>query len=60
MIKIITNSLGCGDWVRVEHIHGDRLHDGHNITPNDLAEILHRLGIYAEVVEVTDEQMEEM
>lgn len=59
MIKVITNSLGCGDWVRVVD-HTGRLHDGHRITPHDLVSILLSLGFDSQVVELTDDEMENL
>ena len=59
MIKVITNSLGCGDWVRVVD-HTGRLHDGHRITPSDLVLILNLLGADAQLMELTDDEMENL
>jgi hypothetical protein len=60
MIKVITNSNGSGDWVRIIDSNNELVHDAHRITPFDLVMILQNLGIQAELVEVNDEQMEEM
>lgn len=62
MIRVVTNSMGSGDWVTVQ-IGGrdgfETLHSAHSIRPSDLVEILQRAGAQAELVEVNDEQMEE-
>lgn len=58
MIKIINNSLGSCDWVRVVGADGELLLDAHSIAPFDLVMILQNLGHQAEMVEVDDEQME--
>ncbi len=59
MIKVITNNLGSGDWVRVINTDGELIVDAHRITPFDLVLILQNLGHHADLVEVDDEQMEE-
>jgi len=62
MIRVVTNSMGSGDWVVVRSGARDgfeTLHEGHTIGPFDLVCILQNLGVHAELVEVTDEQMEE-
>lgn len=62
MIRVVTNSQGSGDWTTVQ-IGGrdefEELHSGHRITPFDLVEILRRVGVQAQLVEVSDEEMEE-
>lgn len=62
MIKVVTNSLGSGDWVTVR-IGGrdgfETITEGHRITPMDLVMILQNAGVQAELVEVNDEQLEE-
>lgn len=60
MIKVITNSNGSGDWIRVIDINGELVHDAHRISPLDLVLILQNLGVNSELIEVNDEQMEEM
>ena len=59
MIKIVHNSAGAGDWVEV-HNDDDCIFQGHNITPNNLADILNSVtkGI-AVKINCDDEQMEE-
>jgi hypothetical protein len=58
MIKVITNSLGSGDWITV--LNGDEeLFSGHRISAMELASLLELLGHETDLVEVTDEQMEE-
>lgn len=60
MIKVITNNLGSGDWVVVQGHCGETLFEGHKATPQDIVNILNAvLDPCAELVEVTDEQMEE-
>ena len=59
MIKVVTNNLGSGDWVTVLDTNtGETLFSGHRITPMDLVNILTH-SVSAELVEVTDEEMEE-
>ena len=62
MIKVVTNSLGSGDWVTVVDTNtGETLFEGHRITPQDLVDILaFDDSIEATLIEVTDEQMEEL
>jgi len=60
MIKIVTNSLGSGDWVVVKGHCGETLFEGHRAGPKDIVDILNSvLDCGAELVEVDDEQMEE-
>lgn len=62
MIKVITNSLGSGDWVTVR-IGGrdgfETITEGHRIEPVDLVMILQNAGVQAELVEVNDQELEE-
>lgn len=58
MIRVITNSLGSGDWVVVQE-GTENLHEGHRIGAVDLVEILLMLGIQAEFVECSDSEMED-
>jgi hypothetical protein len=60
-IRVITNSNGSGDWVKVMYVN-DVIFEGHRITPQDLVNIINDFYSEegAELVEVTDEQMEEM
>ena len=59
MIKVITNSLGSGDWITVRQ--GENiLFEGHRIGPQDLVDIIDSITFESgELIEVTDEQMEE-
>lgn len=60
MIKVVTNSMGSGDWITVLGLSGSTLFSGHRISARDLQSILDivsRSG--CELIEVTDEQMEE-
>jgi pyruvate/2-oxoglutarate dehydrogenase complex dihydrolipoamide dehydrogenase (E3) component len=60
VINIVINSLGSGDWIVVKDTESDAvLFEGHRITPLEFASILEQLGTAVDIVEVTDEQMEE-
>jgi len=60
MIKVVTNSLGSGDWTTVLGHCGEVLFEGHKAGPQDIVDILNSLlDCGAALVEVTDEQMEE-
>lgn len=59
-MKVITNSLGSGDWIIVQGVSGKTLFSGHRVGARDLQEILDivaRTG--CKLVELNDEQMEE-
>ena len=58
MIRIITNSLGTGDWVVV--MKEDKvLYEGHSPSVYELAAMFEGLGMSAGVEELTNQQMEE-
>ena len=60
-IRVVTNSLGNCDWVKV--FYGtDLIFEGHRIGPRDLVDIVNRFYADdgAELVEVSDEEMEEL
>ena len=61
MIRVITNSMGSGDWIVVQDTEtGETLFEGHRISPLDLVNILSFNDAQsAELIEVTDEQIEE-
>ncbi len=60
MIRVITNSLGSGDWVTVQGLAGEVLFEGHSVRPADLVDILNSIVDQgAELIEVNDEQLEE-
>jgi hypothetical protein len=60
MIKVITNNMGSGDWVTVLGHCKEVLFSDHRISPQGLVDILNAtLDCGAELVEVTDEQLEE-
>ena len=60
MIKVVTNSNGSGDWVTVKGFCGEVLFEGHRAGPQDIVDILNSLlDQGAELIEVTDEQLEE-
>jgi len=60
-IRVVTNSNGSGDWVKVYYVN-DLIFEGHRVGPQDLVDIIN--SFYsdqgAELVEVNDEQMEEL
>lgn len=58
MIKVVTNSLGSGDWITVLDDKGD-LWGGHSIRARELANILALAGLEVELVEVDDTQLDE-
>ena len=60
-IRVVTNSNGSGDWVKVYYVT-DLIFEGHRIGPQDLVDIINSFYSEqgAELVEVTDEQMEEL
>ena len=58
MIRVVTNSLGSGDWVIVQE-GTEILQEGHRVGAFDLVVILQNLGIQAELVEVKDSEMED-
>ena len=60
MIKVVTNSLGSGDWITVLGHSGSVIFSGHRVGAQELRDILDivsRSG--CELIEVTDEQLEE-
>lgn len=60
MIKVVTNSLGSGDWVAVLGHSGSELFAGHRVGARELQEILDIVSRDGcELVEVDDEQLEE-
>jgi hypothetical protein len=60
MVKVISNSLGSGDWVKTLK-NDEVIFEGHRIGPMDLAEMLHRhFNIGVKYDEVTDDEMEEI
>lgn len=57
-VRIITNSLGSGDWVVVKY--GDQmLYEGHRPSVYDIEGMFEAVGVLAGVEEIDDEQMEE-
>ncbi len=60
MIKVVTNSLGSGDWITVQGHCGEVLFEGHRASARDIVDILNSLlDCGAELIETTDEQLEE-
>ena len=60
MIKVVTNSLGSGDWITVLGHSGSTIFSGHSVNAQslrDILDIVSRDG--CELIEVTDEQLEE-
>ncbi len=60
MIKVITNSLGSGDWIVVLGPSGSEIFSGHSVSALDLQDILNvvsRSG--CELIECTDSEMED-
>ena len=58
MIKVFHNSLGSGDWIHIKE--GDlTIFEGHRVGVNDLVFLLQRYVRWVDLVEVTDEEMEE-
>ena len=58
MIKIVTNSLGSGDWIYIKHGDGV-VFEGHRPSVRDLRFMLELIGHKVDLIEVTNEQMEE-
>lgn len=59
MIKVVTNSLGSGDWITVQGHSNSQLFSGHRMTAQDVVDLLNLVGVDATLVQVTDEEMEE-
>ena len=60
MIKVITNSLGSGDWITVLGNNDTEIFSGHSVSARDLQEILNIVSPDGcELIEVSDEEMEE-
>lgn len=60
MIKVVTNSLGSGDWITVLGQSGSTIFSGHRVGARDLQEILNIVSRDGcELIEVTDDQLEE-
>ncbi len=60
MIKVVTNSLGSGDWITVLGHSGSELFSGHRVGAQELREILDIVSRDGcELIEVTDQQMDE-
>lgn len=60
MIKVVTNSMGSGDWITVLGNSNSILFSGHRIDAHALQEILNIVSSTGcELIEVNDEQMEE-
>ena len=60
MIKVVTNSLGSGDWITVLGNNDTEIFSGHRVGARELQEILNIVSRDGcELIEVNDEQMEE-
>ena len=59
MIKVVTNSLGSGDWITVQGHSNSQLFSGHRMTAQDVVYLLNLVGVDATLIQVTDDQMEE-
>ena len=59
MIKVVTNSLGSGDWITVLGHSDTEIFSGHRMTAQDVVDLLNLVGVDATLVQVTDEEMEE-
>jgi hypothetical protein len=60
MIKVITNSLGTGDWITVLGHSGTELFNGHSIGARELHEILNIVSRDGcDLIEVDDQGLEE-
>jgi hypothetical protein len=60
MIKVVTNSLGSGDWIVVQGHSGSEIFSGHRVNAQSLREILDIVSRDGcELIEVSDQQMEE-
>ncbi len=60
MLKVVTNSLGSGDWIVVQGHSGSTLFSGHRIGAHELKELLDIISRDGgDLIEVNDEQMEE-
>lgn len=60
MIKVVTNSLGSGDWITVLGHSDTEIFSGHRVGARELQEILNIVSRDGcELIEVTDEEMEE-
>ena len=60
MIKVITNSLGSGDWITVLGNNDTEIFSGHRVGAHELQEILNIVSPDGcELIEVSDEEIEE-
>lgn len=62
-LKVITNSLGTGDWIIVYETNcGEVVYEGHSVGPRQLFDILRTTNGMCEYVtyhELTDEQIQD-
>ena len=60
MLKVITNSLGSGDWIKVLGNSGSELFSGSIVSASALQEILDTVSRSGcELIECTDSEMED-
>jgi len=60
MAKVITNSLGSGDWIVVLGPSGSEIFSGHSVGAQELREILDIVARGGcELIECTDSEMED-
>ena len=60
MIKVVTNSLGSGDWVVVLGVSGSEIFSGDRVGARDLQQILDQVSRSGcELIECTDSEMED-
>ena len=60
MIKVVTNSLGSGDWITVLGNNDTEIFSGHRVSTRELQEILNIVSPDGcKLIEVTDQEMEE-
>jgi hypothetical protein len=61
MIKVVSNTNGSGDWIKVLGHSGSVLWEGHKPNVFDLTEILNIVSRDGcELIQTTDEEMEAM
>jgi len=60
MIKVVTNSLGSGDWVVVLGHSGSEIFNGDRVSARDLRQIIDQVSRSGcELIECTDSEMED-
>ena len=60
MLKVITNSLGSGDWIKVLGHSGSELFNGSSVSARELQELLDTVSRSGcELIECKDSEMED-